>query len=204
MSFESLHRHCASLPGATIDIKWGTQECHCVGTRMFAIFTVEQGRVRALSFKCDPERFLELTDVPGLVPAPYLARAHWVQIRDPRALPLGQARALLARSHALVLARLTRRERDAVARSDETRACSHYVHKRVARPKRPGARRAGESGRPPGEPVATKRMAFSAATRRERAAWGATLRCPPRADTRSALRRAPRLAPHATRSRLRT
>ena len=38
---------------------------------------------------------------------------------------------------------------------------------------------------------ATKRRAVFAATRRERAPWGATLRCSPRRDARSLLRRAP-------------
>jgi predicted DNA-binding protein (MmcQ/YjbR family) len=81
---------------------------------MFAVFTIDGDRATAVSFKSDPERFLELTDVPGIVPAPYLARGHWVQVRDPRALAAAQARSLLARSHALVLTRLTRRDRDAV------------------------------------------------------------------------------------------
>jgi predicted DNA-binding protein (MmcQ/YjbR family) len=76
---------------------------------------LDRGKGRSVSFKCDPERFLELTDVVGIVPAPYLARAHWVQVVDPQALTAQQARALIARSHALVLAKLTRRERDAIA-----------------------------------------------------------------------------------------
>ena len=68
-----------------------------------------------MSFKCDPERFLELTDLPGVVPAPYLARAHWVQVTDAKALPDKQARELVAHSHALIMAKLTKRERDAIA-----------------------------------------------------------------------------------------
>jgi predicted DNA-binding protein (MmcQ/YjbR family) len=68
-----------------------------------------------MSFKCDPERFLELTDVPGIVPAPYLARARWVQVQEAKALPDPDARALVARSYALIAAKLTRRQRDAIA-----------------------------------------------------------------------------------------
>jgi predicted DNA-binding protein (MmcQ/YjbR family) len=119
VNFEAMRRYCTSLPGAMVDVKWGTQECHCVGTRMFAIFTIDGSRATALSFKSEPERFLELTDVPGIVPAPYLARGHWVQVRDPRALVPAQARSLLARSHALVLARLTRRDREAVLNASQ-------------------------------------------------------------------------------------
>jgi len=51
----------------------------------------------------------------------------------------------------------------------------------------------------------TKRMAISAATRRERAApWSVTLRCFPREDGQRSHRQAPWLALHATRSRQRT
>ena len=82
---------------------------------MFAVFWVEHGKVRTASFKCDPERFLELTDQEGIVPAPYLARAHWVQVREARALPDAAARELVLRSHALVMAKLTRKEQAAIS-----------------------------------------------------------------------------------------
>ena len=117
MNFDPLRKYCATLPGATMDIKWGADECHSVGGKMFAVFLVSGGKAGSVSFKCDPERFLELTDVPGIVPAPYLARAHshWVQVTDPHALTAAQARALIARSHTLVLDKLTRRVREAIA-----------------------------------------------------------------------------------------
>lgn len=115
MNFDSLRKHCATLPGATMDVKWGADECYCVMTKMFAVFFVEGGKGRTMSFKCDPERFLELTDIPGIIPAPYLARAHWVQVTDAKALSDTDARALVARSHALITAKLARRDRDAIA-----------------------------------------------------------------------------------------
>ncbi len=114
INVDKLRRYCATLPGATMDIKWGADECHSVGGRMFAVFLVQQRAEPSFGFKCDPERFLELTDVPGIIPAPYLARAHWVQVRSASALTDPQARALLARSHALVFARLTRRAQAAI------------------------------------------------------------------------------------------
>lgn len=115
MNIDAMRRYCAALPGATVDIKWGADECHCVGGRMFAVFGPKNGHGRSVSFKCDPARFLELTDVPGIVPAPYLARAHWVQVQDAKALTDTQARELFARAHELILAKLTRRARDAIA-----------------------------------------------------------------------------------------
>ncbi len=114
MNVDKLRRYCATLPGATMDIKWGADECHSVGGRMFAVFLVQQRANPSFSFKCDSERFLELTDCPGIIPAPYLARAHWVQVKTADALTDAQARALLARSHALVFGRLTRRAQAAI------------------------------------------------------------------------------------------
>ena len=115
MNLDTLRKFCTTLPGATVDIKWGADECHCVGGRMFAVFGTRAGKAANVGFKCDPERFLELTDVDGIVPAPYLARAHWVQVQDAKALSDAQARELVARSHALILAKLTRKEREAIA-----------------------------------------------------------------------------------------
>jgi predicted DNA-binding protein (MmcQ/YjbR family) len=37
-----------------------------------------------LSFKVEDARFLELTDQPGIIPAPYLARAHWISVIEPQ------------------------------------------------------------------------------------------------------------------------
>jgi predicted DNA-binding protein (MmcQ/YjbR family) len=115
VNLDPLRRYCSTLPGATRDIKWGADEVYSVGGRMFAVFFVDGRKAKTASFKCDPERFLELTDQPGIVPAPYLARAHWVQVQKAKALTVEQARELLARSHSLVFAKLTRKQRAAVA-----------------------------------------------------------------------------------------
>jgi predicted DNA-binding protein (MmcQ/YjbR family) len=117
MSFATLRRFCATLPGATRDIKWGADEVYSVGQKMFAVFGIDNGRPTGVSFKVDDARFLELTDRPGIEPAPYLARAHWVALRDAAALPEREARELLARSHALVLAKLPRKLKASIAGS---------------------------------------------------------------------------------------
>jgi len=114
MSFEPLRRYAAGLPGATMDVKWGADECYSIGGKMFAVFCVLRGKATSLAFKVDPERFLELTDIEGIIPAPYLARAHWVQLEAAKALSAQDACALIARSHALIAAKLTNKARDAV------------------------------------------------------------------------------------------
>ena len=109
MSYAALKRHAQSLPGATVDIKWGADWVSSVGGRMFFVGGPEPGAWRGLSFKVDDHRFLELTDLPGFSPAPYLARARWVRVSDPKALPLAELKALVSRSHALILAKCTKR-----------------------------------------------------------------------------------------------
>ena len=114
MSFAALKRHAAALPGVTVDLKWQVDWVASVGGRMFAVGGPEPGRWSHIAFKVDDHRFLELSGLPGFAPAPYLARAHWVQVSKPAALPLAEMKALVERSHALVSARLTKRARAAL------------------------------------------------------------------------------------------
>lgn len=109
MSFTALKKHAASLPGATIDIKWSGVWVASVGGKMFFAAGPEPGPWTSCSFKVDEHRFLELTDLPGFAPAPYLARVKWVNVSDPKALPVAELKALVSRAHALVTGRLTKK-----------------------------------------------------------------------------------------------
>jgi predicted DNA-binding protein (MmcQ/YjbR family) len=80
MSIDAVRTFCLSLPAATEDIKWGSDLVFSVGGKMFAVVNTE--RPHTLSFKCTPEMFAELTERDGIIPAPYLARAMWVQERS--------------------------------------------------------------------------------------------------------------------------
>jgi predicted DNA-binding protein (MmcQ/YjbR family) len=80
MTANELRKLCMSLPGATETIQWGDDRVFKIGGKMFACSGLEADS--KFSFKVDEHRFLELTDIPGVVPAPYLARAKWIQI-DP-------------------------------------------------------------------------------------------------------------------------
>ena len=105
MTAAGLRKIANALPAATEQIQWDNDRVFKVGGKMFACSGVE--RNSRLSFKVDDERFLELSDQPGIAPAPYLARAKWIQI-DPKKcqLPDRDIEALIRRSYALVLAKL--------------------------------------------------------------------------------------------------
>jgi predicted DNA-binding protein (MmcQ/YjbR family) len=109
--FDPQRRLAAALPAATEDIKWGADLVYSVGGKMFCIFLLDGERATTCSVKVDADRFLELTGLVGVEPAPYLARAHWVQLRPGHALAADDLDSLIRRSHALVAARLTRKRR---------------------------------------------------------------------------------------------
>ena len=114
MKASQLRTMCAALPGATEQIQWGKDRVFKVGGKMFACSGTDKGS--RYSFKVENERFLELTSLEGVSPAPYLARAKWVQI-DPAncVLPDAQLRQLLERSYELVFARLTKKAQREIA-----------------------------------------------------------------------------------------
>ena len=109
MNIRQAHDHCATLAGATRDIKWETHAVFSVDGRMFAMFTLDGARlVDRLSIKVDDARFLELTDRAGIVPAPYLARARWVLIEGLARLSTDETKALLKDAHRLIATKLSK------------------------------------------------------------------------------------------------
>jgi len=108
MNLNRAKQLCRGLPGATEDTKWGEDLVFSVGEKMFAV-TCKTPGVDKISFKVDDDAFLPLTDRPGFIPAPYLARAKWVQITDLKAVSDEEGDALLRRSYELVFARLTKK-----------------------------------------------------------------------------------------------
>lgn len=105
----ALANFCRSLPGVTEDVKWGDDLVFSVGGKMFTVFSIERRALVRVSFKVDEHRFLEYTDRPGFIPAPYLARAHWVSVVDAKGQGVAALKAMIARSHELVLAKLPRK-----------------------------------------------------------------------------------------------
>jgi predicted DNA-binding protein (MmcQ/YjbR family) len=111
MDTTTLDRLLLAWPGTRAEAKWGNDWTYVVGERMFAVLGLGDANGFSLAFKAGPERFLELTDRPGVIPAPYLARAHWVQLTSARALSAAELRTLLRASYELVAAKLPRRTR---------------------------------------------------------------------------------------------
>lgn len=77
---------------------------------MFAVVCLEPPH--SLAFKCTDESFGELIERPGIIPAPYLARAMWVQETEiGGALESRELDALLGSAYEIVVAKLPKSRR---------------------------------------------------------------------------------------------
>ncbi|WP_110949792.1 MmcQ/YjbR family DNA-binding protein [Pseudomonas bohemica] len=112
MNTEHVAAFCLSLPGAREDYKWGGVRVFSIAeTKMFAVMGLTGND---LAFKVGPDLFLGYVDRPGIRPAPYRARAHWITLTHPYAMSDNELRDLLTRSHQLVVSKLPKRRQVAL------------------------------------------------------------------------------------------
>jgi len=114
MNIEWVRRYCVGMPHATETVQWGNDLVFKIGGKMFAVLALEPAKVW-LSFQCTPEEFSELVERPGIIAAPYLARYHWVALESEDALVPAEIKRLVRASYDLVVAKLPRKARAALA-----------------------------------------------------------------------------------------
>ncbi len=114
MTPAAIRKLCLSLPGATETIQWRDARVFKVADKMFAVLRDAAG---AVSFKASDESFRLLTELPGIEPAPHLARAQWVRLHSLAALPDQDLEAYLRRAYAIVAAALPKKARDTLAKN---------------------------------------------------------------------------------------
>ncbi|GGP23611.1 MmcQ/YjbR family DNA-binding protein [Silvimonas iriomotensis] len=117
MNLDQFRAKCAALPGATRDIKWQTREVWSVAGKMFAVLSLDSGH---LAVKVGKDRFLELTDRPGVSPAPYLARHGWIALDNTHTLPATELAALINTSWRLVRDKLPAKVRHTLPLPDQS------------------------------------------------------------------------------------
>jgi predicted DNA-binding protein (MmcQ/YjbR family) len=113
MNIEWVRRYCKSMPHATESVQWGNDLVFKIAGKMFAVLVLEPAKVW-LSFKCSPEEFAELVERPGIIPAPYSARYHWVALETEDALTPAEIKRLIGASYKLVLDKLPKKARAAL------------------------------------------------------------------------------------------
>jgi predicted DNA-binding protein (MmcQ/YjbR family) len=116
MDVDFVRKCCMAQPHTTETVQWGYDLVFKVGGKMYAVTPLEPAPV-CLSFKCTPEDFAELTERPGIIPAPYMARAQWVALESDDALTAAEIKRHLKRSYELVFAKLTKKLQAELGRS---------------------------------------------------------------------------------------
>jgi predicted DNA-binding protein (MmcQ/YjbR family) len=108
MDIDWVREFCLSLPHTTEKLQWEDALVFKVGDKMYTVVSLEPGETW-ISFKCSAEEFAALVERPGVIPAPYLARAQWVALETEAALSREELRRLLADAYALIFAKLPKR-----------------------------------------------------------------------------------------------
>ena len=91
---------CKKLPGVTEGIKWENDLCFMVAEKMFCVTNLSSPLT--VSLKVKEDEFDELTAIPGIQPAPYLARYKWVLVTDTTKLTVKEWRHYINQSYELV------------------------------------------------------------------------------------------------------
>ena len=108
MNLESLRALCLSFPAVTEDVKWGHDLCFSIGGKMFCVASLEPPFT--FSMKVTPEEFEELVALPGIVPAPYMARYHWVLLQEEHQVPVSSLEKYIRQSYEMVKAKLSKKD----------------------------------------------------------------------------------------------
>ena len=119
MNIDWIRNLCLSFPQTTEQIQWGDDLVFKVAGKIHAVTVLKPAKIW-LCFKVSPEKFAELTERPGIIPAPYLARAKWIALETKDALPSHELTQLLRESYDMVVAKLSKKTREALASGKTT------------------------------------------------------------------------------------
>jgi predicted DNA-binding protein (MmcQ/YjbR family) len=122
MDAEKLRAMLLKLPHVVETMQWGDNLVlwvgdKAIGGKMFAVVDLGKGGP-VMSYAAGPERFVELVEREGIIPAPYLARAHWVAVERWDVFRTSEWQSELEAAHALIEAKLPKRTRDVLAMPD--------------------------------------------------------------------------------------
>jgi predicted DNA-binding protein (MmcQ/YjbR family) len=107
---------CRALPHTTEDVKWEHNLLFRIAGKIYCVANLEPGvSPTKIAFKCTPETFAELVEIEGIIPAPYMARNHWVSLTEMNALRQAEIKELIRNSYRLVLEKLPKKKQAALA-----------------------------------------------------------------------------------------
>jgi len=127
MDAERARAFLLKLPHVVETQQWGDNLVFWVGDKaiggkMFALVDLDEGLSKGVAmYSAGPERFAELVEIEGLIPAPYMARIHWVAAERWGALRNLEWEEELRAAHAITLAKLPKGVLDVLAMPERQR-----------------------------------------------------------------------------------
>ena len=120
MDTQQTREYLLTIPDVEETLQWGDNLVFWVGDKaiggkMFALMGLDGDGKAVMSFAAGPEGFAELVECDGIIPAPYLARAHWVALERWSALRERELKARLRAARDLVAAKLPARTKMVLA-----------------------------------------------------------------------------------------
>jgi predicted DNA-binding protein (MmcQ/YjbR family) len=116
MSVPQLKKFCRGFPGASETLYEEPYNflVYAVGGKKFAYFKTSDPERWRFSTRVSPDRFIELTDVPGVKPARYRGRFYWVTVVNVSAFPASYLVELVECSYRRALASLSKARQTAI------------------------------------------------------------------------------------------
>ena len=126
MDAERARAFLLKLPHVVETQQWGDNLVFWVGDKaiggkMFALLDLSGGQHGVGMYAAGPERFAELVEMEGMIPAPYMARIHWVAAERWDALRNLEWEGELRAAHAMTLAKLPKGVMEVLAMPERKR-----------------------------------------------------------------------------------
>ena len=112
MTRDQFDNFCGSLIATTRAIQWGNASVWKVGGKIFAICSKwGVGDGQKISFKCSDMSYALLCEQADIIPAPYLARAKWVQLETAKGMSNKDIKLYIQQAYSIVAGKLTKVKR---------------------------------------------------------------------------------------------
>jgi predicted DNA-binding protein (MmcQ/YjbR family) len=120
MDVERIRGFLLGLPHAVETMQWGANLVFWVGDKaiggkMFALANLDGDGRAVISYAAGPERYSELLEIDGVIPAPYMARIFWVAVERWDVFRGTEWERELTAAHAITLAKMPPRTRAVLA-----------------------------------------------------------------------------------------
>jgi predicted DNA-binding protein (MmcQ/YjbR family) len=120
MDAERVRAYLLTLPHVVETMQWGANLVFWVGDKaiggkMFALVNLDGDGGAVISYAAGPERYPELLESEGVIPAPYMARIFWVAVERWSVFRTPEWERELCAAHALTFNKLPPRTRATLA-----------------------------------------------------------------------------------------